>query len=171
MRFSWLGGVLAVGMALPGAAFAKGPTQLHLSIAGASRGSGSVEISIPFDDADDAISSKDGGNFKIDASSDDTKILREMWDETRRSGRAQERVDKDKTLRTDLKDGRATIEVKDAGKTSGVSIELSEKSMDALLGADGDRIDIGAALKKLGRKGGGMTIRGEDGSTIRLWAE
>lgn len=105
-----------------------------------------------------------------DVSVDD---LRRMWREARGAGDADfvDVRDGDERVRVYKRDGRLHVKVDEDGKKK-VRIDLPATVVDALLGAEGRRLDFKAAARALGDAGQQEVVRIDDGANrVRIWVD
>lgn len=104
----------------------------------------------------------------------DIQRLRAVWRELRDEGDVElvNVRDDDEHLRIYKRDDRVYVQVDEDGREE-VRIDLPAAIVDALLGGDGDRLDLAAAARELARFGDREVIRIQDdeGSRIRVWVD
>lgn len=138
-----------------------------------------ASINLPVSMVDAALQSRghdgfDAGDLELgpdgDVSVDD---LRRMWREARDAGDADfvDVRDGDEHVRVYKRDGRLHVKVDEDGKEK-VRIDLPATVVDALLGAEGQRLDFQAAARALGDAGQQEVVRIDDGaSSVRIWVD
>ncbi|MFW6192901.1 MAG: hypothetical protein ACOC83_05405, partial [Gemmatimonadota bacterium] len=80
--------------------------------------------------------------------------------------------DGDEHVRIYKRDDRVHVQVDEDGREK-VRIEVPSSIVDALLGGEGDRLDLAAAARELARFGDSEVVRIDDdeGNRIRVWVD
>ena len=101
--------------------------------------------------------------------------LRQTWGGLTDAGDADIVVteDADETVRVRVENGSLHVRVTDRA-TGALRTEASMpgRVVDALLGGDGERLDISGAIRRLAEKGAGDVVVARDGATsLRVWLD
>lgn len=100
--------------------------------------------------------------------------LRRVWRELRDVEDAElvNVRDGDEHVRIYKRDDRVHVQVDEDGREK-VRIEVPSSIVDALLGSEGDRLDLAAAARELARLGDSEVVRIDDdeGNRIRVWVD
>ncbi|MEX2529946.1 MAG: hypothetical protein WD960_04165 [Gemmatimonadota bacterium] len=97
--------------------------------------------------------------------------LRQLWAALRDAGDTElmEIEDGDTHVRVSRLNDRVLVRVEEGGETT-VRFETPSSVIDALLGTEGDRLDIRAAIRELARTGEQDVLDIRDGDTrVRIW--
>jgi hypothetical protein len=101
--------------------------------------------------------------------------LRQTWVSLRGAGDTDLVVteDADETVRVGLEGGNLRVHVSDrATGALRTDASIPGRVVDALLGSDGERVDVGAAIRRLAEEGAGDLLVGRDGSQEwRVWID
>lgn len=99
--------------------------------------------------------------------------LRAMWRELRDAGDVDlvEVRDGDEHVRIYRRGQTVHVRV-DEGDVQKVRVDLPASIVDALLGSDGEGLDLAAAARELARAGSQEVVRIDDeGTTVRIWVD
>lgn len=99
--------------------------------------------------------------------------LRAMWRELRNAGDVDlvEVRDGDEHVRIYRRGETVHVRV-DEGDVQKVRVDLPASIVDALLGSDGEGLDLAAAARELARAGSQEVVRIDDeGTTVRIWVD
>lgn len=99
--------------------------------------------------------------------------LRRMWAELRKAPDANfvDIRDGEERVRVSKRDGRVHVDVEEDGRQT-VRVELPATVVDALLSGEGDRLNLKAAARELGRTGNQQIVRIDDRETqVRIWVD
>lgn len=99
--------------------------------------------------------------------------IRRMWAELREAGDGQyvEVRDGDEHIRAYRENDRIHVQV-DEGDEETVRIVAPVALVDALLGGEGEELDLMAAVRELARSGSSELVRVRDGdTTVRVWID
>lgn len=138
-----------------------------------------VRVNVPASVAELAIEmageeALEGEHLRWESETDVTlEEIRRLWRELRDAGDAQfvETRDGDEHVRVFREGDRIHVHV-DEGETEKVRVEMPSASVDALLGGEGDELDLRGALKELARSGSPGLVRIEDGdASVRVWID
>lgn len=175
-----LAGALVCGPALARASEAQ--PWLHVRVTEDEPKGTKVEVNVPIallDVALNSIKNKDlhGGRLNLGRHHKDVTVedLRRMWAELKKAGDAEfvKVEEKDHTVRIARKGDRVQVNVighDDGDETVKVDVPLAV--VDALLGGEGDSLDLRAAVSELRNIGSGEFIRVDDGrSHVRVWID
>lgn len=117
-----------------------------------------------------------GARIDIDFARHDLEIadVRRAWAELRNAGDAEfvEVEDDDDYVKISRAGERIVIEFDDRGGSDNGRVEVPVTVVDALLGGDGNRLNVRAALDEMIAAAAGEIVFVEDGRTnVRIWIE
>lgn len=127
-------------------------------------------VDVALDAAGEDAFDEDDLRLEGDVEIDD---LRRMWRELRDAGDAEfvDVRDGDEHVRVFRRGDRVFVHV-DEDDREKVRIEMPAAIVDALLGTEGDRLDVEAAARELARVGDREMVRIDDeGTTVRIWVD
>lgn len=101
--------------------------------------------------------------------------LRRVWGELRDAGDADfvDVRDGEERVRIYRRGDRVHVDVDEDGRET-VRVRMPASIVDALLGAEGDRLDLPAAARELARSGEQEVVRIDDrdeGTSVRIWVD
>ncbi len=137
-----------------------------------------VSLNLPMslvDVALDAAGEKgiDESDLRFDDGDITLEELRSMWRELRDAGDAEfvDVRDDGEHVRIYRRGDRVFVNVDEDG-TEKVRVEMPAAIVDALLGTEGDRLDVEAAARELARVGDREMVRiNDEGTTVRIWVD
>jgi len=138
-----------------------------------------VAVNLPISLVDVALEASDHEAFdpddiRIDPDGDITvDELRRMWKELRDAGEGEfvNVRDGDERVRVYRRGDRVHVEVDEDGVEK-VRVRMPAAVVDALLGAEGDRLDLPAAARELAKIGDHEVVRiDDDGTRVRIWVD
>mgnify|MGYP006290558205 CR=1 FL=1 len=138
-----------------------------------------VAVNLPISLVDVALEASDHEAFdaddlRIDPDGDITvDELRRMWKELRDAGEGEfvNVRDGDERVRVYRRGDRVHVEVDEDGVEK-VRVRMPAAVVDALLGAEGDRLDLPAAARELAKIGDREVVRiDDDGTRVRIWVD
>lgn len=176
---------LAVVLLAPAALWAqkadegpRGPF-IHIEVREAEGEEGAVDINLPLALAQAAL---EAGQESLDKHShltlDDSDLsvsdLRRMWKAMSDAGDTEFVTvrEQDETVRIYREGEKVFVKVDASEGKEKVRISVPVRLMDALLGGEGEELDLRAALAELGRMEKGEIVSVEDeGETVRIWID
>ena len=175
--------LLALGLGTAGA-FAAQTTQndklwIHIHVQDGKDGKVSINLPISMvEKMAGSITTNTAGDSKLRFNDEDITVteLRDMWNELRRHPDATFITvdDTDSKVRVAKKAGYLIVRARDnkAGRAEDVEMKIPGTVVDALLSAEGEQLDVAAALRALARHGEGelVTVSGT-GETVRIWVD
>ena len=176
--FALLTPVAALAQSKDGAA--QGPF-IHIEVRSHGGEAGSVNINLPLAVAQIAITAmQDSVSRQVSThlSQGDLKVsdLRKMWKAMRDAGQTEFVTvqKKGESVRIFREGEKVVVTVNEGDAKDKVRIQVPITLMDALLGGEGEQVDLAAAVNELGRIGKGELVRVEDsgkGDQVRIWIE
>ena len=121
--------------------------------------------------SDEAISK---GQIKLDKHDVSVEDLRLLWNELKASGDAEFLTvqEKEKKIRIVRQGDRIRIHVDKSGEADKqIRIEVPVTLVDALLGGQGDRLDLKAALAELTEERGDIVTVSDGEKRVRVWID
>jgi len=116
----------------------------------------------------------DESDLRLDPEGDvQVEDLRRMWKEMKDAGDADfvDVRDGDEHVRVFRRDGQVNVHIDEDGQQK-VRIEMPPRVVDALLGNEGNQLNLSAAARELGRSGEQEMVRIDDqGTRIRIWVD
>lgn len=116
----------------------------------------------------------DRDDLRLDPDGDVTlEDLRRLWGELRDVGDAEivEVRDGDEHVRVFRRGGTVHVQVDEGGRET-VRVQMPASIVDALLGTEGDELDLEAAVRELARTGNQEVVRVDDeGTSVRVWVD
>lgn len=114
------------------------------------------------------------GRIKIEDEEITVAELRELWASLEDAGDAAlvEVDDHGEKVFVRKRGGYLLVEVQEAGEAAQVNVRIPERVVEALLSAEGDELDVAAALRALAEEGAGelVTVTDED-AHVRVWVD
>lgn len=114
------------------------------------------------------------GRIKIEDEEITVAELRELWASLEDAGDAAlvEVDDHGEKVFVRKRGGYLLVEVQEAGEAAQVNVRIPERVVEALLSAEGDELDVAAALRALAAEGAGelVTVTDED-AHVRVWVD
>lgn len=114
------------------------------------------------------------GRIKIEDEEITVAELRELWASLEDAGDAAlvEVDDHGEKVFVRKRGGYLLVEVQEAGEAAQVNVRIPERVVEALLSAEGDELDVAAALRALAAEGAGelVTVTDED-NRVRVWVD
>jgi len=157
---------------------------LHVEVTEEDDDGAKVSVNVPvslIDIALKAVKDEDlqGGRVRIHRHRGDVELedLRRMWAELKKAGDAEFiTVEKeDESVRVERKGQRVLMHVAERYKgelKEKVRVDVPIAVVDALLGGDGESLDLTAAVRELSKVNSGEFIRVDDGkSHVRVWID
>lgn len=170
--------VAATLLAVPaGAAKAQEASWVHVRVDEAD--GAKVRVNVPISLVDVALDAagEDGiaeGHLRLDGEGDlSVEEIRRMWRELRSAGDAElvEVTDGGEHVRVFRRGDHVHVRVDEEGDER-VRVQLPVEVADALLGGEGNRLDVRAALRKLADRGDQELVRvREPDATVRVWID
>lgn len=114
------------------------------------------------------------GRIVIDDQDFDVADLREMWAALGDTGEAVlVDVDDDgETVQVRKTGGYLLVDVDERGEGARVDVRIPERVVEALLSAEGDELDVAAALRALAENGEGELVTVNDrNARVRVWVD
>jgi hypothetical protein len=143
-------------------------------------GTQKVSLNLPLPLIDVALRNRSGDGFAEDLRLGDrhdvsVEDLRRVWRQVRDAGEAElvNLEDDDAQVRVYKRGDRVHVDVDEDGAEK-VRIELPAAIVDALLGGEGDRLDLSAAARELAKVGEGHIVRIDDRdekTRVRVWVD
>lgn len=178
MNKHWLTMAAAALLAVPaGAVQAQEASWVHVRVDEAE--GDNVRVNLPISLVDVALEAAgeerlEDGHLRLGEHGDlSVEELRRMWRELRDAGDAElvEVQDGEEHVRVFRRGDRVHVQVDEDGEEK-VRVEMPVEVADALLGAEGDRLDLQAAVRKLARRGEQELVRVRDtDATVRVWVD
>jgi hypothetical protein len=116
----------------------------------------------------------DESDLRLDPDGDvQVEDLRRMWRELENAGDADfvDIRDGDEHVRVFRRGDQVHVHIDEDGRKT-VRIEMPPRIVDALLGSEGNRLDLPAAARELGRSGKQEMVRiDDDGTRVRIWVD
>lgn len=138
-----------------------------------------VDINLPLSLIDVALDIGETEGFDADdlrfgpESDISVQDLRRMWKQLRDAGDAEfvNVRDGDEHVRLYRRGDRVRVDVDEGGQAK-VRVDMPAAIVDALLGAEGDRLDLTAAARALAETGEQEVVRIDDeGTRVRVWVD
>lgn len=137
-----------------------------------------VSVNLPLALVEVALESRLGKHFdpdklRLDRRDISLEEMRAMWRALRDAGDVDlvEVQDGDEHVRIFRRGETVHVRVDEGGRST-VRVELPASIVDALLGAEGERLDLAAAARELGRSGSQEVVRIDDeGTSVRIWVD
>jgi hypothetical protein len=159
---------------------AQGPF-IHIEVREHGGEAGSVNINLPLALAQIAVAAmQDSVSHQVSArlNHGDLKVsdLRKMWKAMRDAGQTEFVTvqEKGESVRIFREGDKVVVKVNEGDSKDKVRIQVPVTMMDALLGGEGEEVDLAAAVNELSRVGKGDLVtvdEGAKGDKVRIWIE
>ena len=115
------------------------------------------------------------GKFQIPDNDHELSVadMRRVWNELGAAGDAELITveEKDETVRVSREGNLVKVKVEAAAKKENVHIEIPVAVVDALFSAEGDKLNVAAALKELQSLRGDIVRVNDEDSVVRIWID
>lgn len=164
-----------------GVAWAQGTAWIHVRVVEDGGAGQKVSVNLPLSMVDVALDVLekherfDRGEILFDHDDEITvEDLRRAWKELRAAGDGEFVTVEDggESVRVSRRAGKVLVEVHDDDGEESVRVEVPVEIVDALLGGEGDRLDVRAAVSVLTETTRGEIVSVRDGGTeVRVWID